>query len=79
MLFGVDSVLIVFVMVGVSFLFCLFGVFLVGYFGDKFGCKVVFMWMLILMGVVIVLIGLLFIYEIIGFMVLILLVLFCII
>lgn len=70
---------VVFVIFGVGFFFCLFGGVIFGYFGDWLGCKCMLMLIVWMMGIVIVLIGIFFLFLIIGWWVFILLVILCVI
>lgn len=81
-LFFVDEgfgMVVVFVMViyGVGYVVCLIGVFVFVCIGDKIGWCKVFFYMIFLMGVVIMFIGFLLIYQQVGILVLIFFVIFC--
>lgn len=67
-------VLMVFV---VGFLVWFFGVLVFGCLGDMIGCKYIFLVIILLMGLLIFVVGLLFIYVLIGVVVLIILVILC--
>lgn len=65
---------VVFVIFGVGFFFRSFGGVIFGYFGDRLGRKRMLMLIVWMMGIAIVLIGIFFLFSIIGWWVFILLV-----
>lgn len=76
-IFGIVQMFSVFFIFGIVFFVCLLGLVLFGYFGDCIGCKLILVVLLLLMGVFIILIGVFFGYDSIGYWVLLLFCVLC--